>query len=115
MQSNLLQRSSVLNLHRIWVLSSLTQNGNAIACPLVRRSPLVLGVVDLAVADVVLAGFDQAPLALAGRICCLQSLIQVFVKIIQRHLYPLQCDQRTSCCCVQIQVAVAWDELFTFV
>ena len=37
------------------------------ACPLVKRAPpLVLGVVDLAVADFALAAFDRAPLALAA-------------------------------------------------
>ena len=45
----------------------------------------MLGVVDLAVADFALATFDQAPLALA---VCWQSLIQIFVKFIQRLLYP---------------------------
>ena len=48
-------------------------------------------------------------------ILCWQSLIQVFVKYIQDLLYPLQCDQLTSCCCIQMQVAVAWDKLFSLV
>ena len=47
---NLLQQSTVLNLYRIWVLFSLTQNGHAtwMACPIVKRSShLILGLPDL--------------------------------------------------------------------
>ena len=47
------------------MLPSLTLNGHAMGCPLVKRSPLVLGIVDLAVADFAQAAFDRAPLALA--------------------------------------------------
>ena len=37
--------------------------------------------------------------------------MHAFVKFSQRLLYPLQCDQLASGCCIQIQVAVAWDKL----
>ena len=66
---------------------------------------------DLAVANLALA--DRDPLALivvdfvAVANLCWQSLIQVFVKLIQRLLYSLQCDQLTCCCCIQIQGTVA--------
>ena len=59
---NLLQTSSVPNLCRIWVLSSLVQDGIACACPLVPRFPLVLDVMDLA-----LATFCLSPSGACGR------------------------------------------------
>ena len=57
-------KEAVPDLYRISELSSFTQNGHAMAYPLARKSPLVLGVVDLTVADLALAAFERAPLAL---------------------------------------------------
>ena len=62
------------------MLSSLAQNGHAMACSLVLRSPLVLDEVNLAVADLVLAAFDRAlwhPWRWWWWILCWLSLIQV--------------------------------------
>ena len=75
----------------------------------------MLGVVDLAVADLVLASFDRAPLALAMVDLVLAVFDPGLCQVYPTFPHPLQCNQLTSGCCTQIQVAIAWDKLFLFV
>ena len=60
------------------MLSSLAQDGHAMECLPVSRSPLVLGVWDLALADLVLTVLDRAPPGLAPALAVMDLVLAVF-------------------------------------